>query len=55
LSEETFNLVAESARDRVVQKAGGRVKVNILIVSYDGRVLGSDSEARRLQIWRRSS
>ena len=55
LAQETFNLIAESAKDRVVQKAGNRVRVNILIVSYDGRVLGSDSEARRLQLWRRSS
>ena len=55
LAEETFNLIAESAKDRVIQKADGKVKVNILIVSHDGRVLGSDSEARRLQLWRRSS
>jgi cobalamin biosynthesis protein CbiD len=55
LSEETFNLIANSVRERVVQKAGGKVKANIVIVSYNGRVLGTDSGARGLPIWRRSS
>jgi cobalt-precorrin-5B (C1)-methyltransferase len=55
LSEATFNLIANSVKDRVVQKTGGKVKANIVIVSYDGRVLGSDSEAGGLHIWRRSS
>ncbi|HXZ90881.1 MAG TPA: cobalt-precorrin-5B (C(1))-methyltransferase CbiD [Candidatus Dormibacteraeota bacterium] len=55
LSEETFNLIANSVRERVVQKTGGKVKANIVIVSYNGRVLGTDSDARGLPIWRRSS
>ena len=55
LSETTFNLIANSARDRVDQKTGSKIKANIVIVSYDGRVLGSDSQARGLHIWRRST
>jgi len=55
LSEVTFNLIANSVKERVVQKTGGKVKVNIVIVSNDGRVLGSDSDAGGLYIWRRSS
>jgi cobalt-precorrin-5B (C1)-methyltransferase len=55
LSEVTFNLIANSVKDRVVQRTGGKVKVNIVLVSYDGRVLGADSDARGLNVWRRSS
>jgi hypothetical protein len=55
LSETTFNLIANSVKDRVDQKTGGKIKANVVIVSYDGKVLGSDSEARGLHIWRRSS
>ncbi len=55
LSEVTFNLIANSAKDHVVQKADGKVKVGIVIVSHDGRVLGTDSDSRGLQFWRRSS
>jgi len=55
LSETTFNLIAEAVKDRVIQKTGGGMKTWIVIVSYEGKVLGSDLEARRLGIWRRSS
>jgi len=55
LSEVTFNLIANSVKDRVTQRTGGKAKVNVVIVSYDGRVLGCDSDARGLGIWRRSS
>ena len=55
LSETTFNLIANAAKERVVQKAGGKVKVNIVIVSYEGGVLGSDSGASGLNIWRNST
>ena len=55
LSAATFNLIANSVKDVVIQKAGGKIKANIVIVSYDGKVLGTDSEARGLQIWRKSS
>ena len=54
LSEVTFNLIANSVKDRVVQRTGGKIKANIVLVSYDGRVLGTDSDARGLHIWRRS-
>jgi cobalt-precorrin-5B (C1)-methyltransferase len=54
-SEVTFNLIANSVKDRVVQSTRGKIKANIVIVSYDGRVLGTDSDARGLHIWRRSS
>jgi len=55
LSDTTFNLIANSVKDYVIQKAGGKIKANIVIISYDGKVLGTDSEARGLQIWRKSS
>jgi hypothetical protein len=55
LSEVTFNLIANSVKDRVVQRTDGKIKANIVLVSYDGRVLGTDSDARGLNIWRRSS
>jgi len=55
LAETTFNLIADAVKDRVIQKTGGSMKTQIVIVSYEGKVLGSDSETRGLKIWRRSS
>jgi len=55
LSEATFNLIANSIKDRIVQMTRGKVKANIVLVSYDGRVLGTDSDARGLDIWQSSS
>jgi cobalt-precorrin-5B (C1)-methyltransferase len=55
LSEATFNLIANSIKERVVQRTSNRIKAYILLVSYDGRILGTDSEARGLDIWRNSS
>ena len=55
LSETTFNLIANEVKGRVLQKTNGKIKTTIVLVSYDGKVLGADSDVRRLQIWRRSS
>ena len=55
LAETTFNLIADAIKERVIQKTGGSMKTRIVIVSYEGKVLGSDSETRRLRIWRKSS
>jgi cobalt-precorrin-5B (C1)-methyltransferase len=55
LSDATFNLIADSVKDFVLRKGGDKIKASVLIVSYDGKVLGADSEARGLHIWRKSS
>jgi cobalt-precorrin-5B (C1)-methyltransferase len=55
LSQATFNLIANSVKDRVTEKVNGEVKVSTVIVSLDGTVLGLDSNAGGLDFWRRSS
>jgi len=54
LSESTFNLIAETVKDRVTEKMKGEVKVSTVIVSHEGTILGLDSNARGLNIWRKS-
>jgi cobalt-precorrin-5B (C1)-methyltransferase len=53
LSNKTFNLIAEAVKERINERTGGRVKVNVVIVSLEQKILGYDSEARGLKIWRR--
>jgi cobalt-precorrin-5B (C1)-methyltransferase len=55
LVEATFNLIANSVKDRVTGNIKGKVKVGAVIVSLDGTILGLDSNAGGLNIWRRSS
>lgn len=55
LSDTTFNLIADAVKERVNERTGGRVKVSVVMVSLERKILGSDSEARGLKIWRRRS
>lgn len=55
LSDATFNLIAEAVKERIIGKIGGKLKVSVVIVSLGGKLLGSDSSARGLEIWRRKS
>lgn len=55
LAEATFNLIADAISDRVAEKINGEVKVSAVIVSLNGTVIGLDTNARGLNLWRRSS
>jgi cobalt-precorrin-5B (C1)-methyltransferase len=55
LSRATFNRIAEKVRSRVMDRIKEKTKVNVVIVSYDGAVLGADENARCAEPWLNST
>ena len=55
LSRATFDRIAEKVRLRVIDRIKEKAKVSVIIVSYDGTVLGADESARRAEPWLNST
>jgi cobalt-precorrin-5B (C1)-methyltransferase len=55
LSRATFDRIAEKVRLRVIDRIKEKAKVSVIIVSYDGTVLGADENARRAEPWLNST
>jgi len=55
LSRATFNRIAEKVRSRVMDRIKEKAQVNVIIVSYDGAVLGADESARCAEPWLNSA
>jgi cobalt-precorrin-5B (C1)-methyltransferase len=55
LSRATFDRIAEKVRLRVMDRIKEKAKVSVIIVSYDGTVLGADESARRAEPWLNST
>ncbi len=53
LSERVFDRIAESVNEHVTERTQNKIKVNVIIVSMDGEVLGVDKNARNLGNWRK--
>ncbi len=54
LAEQVFDRIAERVSERVTERTQGKIKVNVIIVSMDGEVLGVDKNARSLEkAWRK--
>ena len=51
LSRATFDLIAEKVRSRVMDRIKEKAEVSVIIVSYDGAVLGADESARCAEPW----
>lgn len=48
LTQPTYDRIAQKIYTRVTDRTKGQIKFNIIIVSMDGKVLGTDENARRL-------
>jgi cobalt-precorrin-5B (C1)-methyltransferase len=55
LSRATFDRIAEKVRSRVMDRIKEKAKVSVIIVAYDGTVLGADESARRAEPWLNST
>jgi cobalt-precorrin-5B (C1)-methyltransferase len=55
LSRTTFDRIAEKVRSRVMDRIKEKAKVSVIIVSYDGSVLGADKNARSAEPWLNST
>ena len=51
LVEPTYNLIAQRVHKQVSDRVENKVKISIVIVAMDGRVLGMDENARRDKPW----
>lgn len=51
LVETTYNRIAKRVWQRVSDRVENKIKINIVIVSMDGKVLGMDENARRDKPW----
>ncbi len=55
LSDQVFESIAERVSERVTERTQYKIKINVIIVSMDGEVLGVDKNARSLEAaWRKS-
>jgi len=48
---ETFNAIAEKCAARISERAGGRVKVAVVMVLFDGKVAGVGGAYRSMKLW----
>ena len=55
LVRATFDAIAQKVSVRIAERTKGRIKVSVIIVSMDGKVLGVDENARSLEPWLNSS
>jgi cobalt-precorrin-5B (C1)-methyltransferase len=51
LLEATYNHIATRVHQRVIDRVENKIKISIIIVSMDGRVLGMDENARCNKPW----
>jgi cobalt-precorrin-5B (C1)-methyltransferase len=51
LVEPTYNLIAERVHKQVSDRVENKVKISVVIVAMDGKVLGMDENARRDRPW----
>ena len=51
LAEATYNKIAERVSQRVCDRVENKIKISIVIVSMDGKVLGMDQNARCNKPW----
>jgi len=51
LLEPTYNKIAERVNQRVSDRVENKIKISVIIVSMDGKVLGMDQNARRKKPW----
>lgn len=51
LVEPTYDLIAERVHKQVSDRVENKIKISIVIVAMDGRVLGMDQNARRNKPW----
>jgi cobalt-precorrin-5B (C1)-methyltransferase len=51
LVEATYDLIAERVHKQVSDRVDNKIKISIVIVAMDGRVLGMDKNARREKPW----
>jgi cobalt-precorrin-5B (C1)-methyltransferase len=55
LVRATFDAISQKVAARIAERTKGKVKVSVIIVSMDGKVLGADESARRLEPWLNSA
>ena len=51
LTESTYGLIAERVHQRISDRVDDKVKISIVIVSMDGKVLGMDTNAKENKPW----
>jgi cobalt-precorrin-5B (C1)-methyltransferase len=51
LVEATYNLIAQKVHKQVSERVENKVKISVVIVAMDGRVLGMDDNARMEKPW----
>jgi cobalt-precorrin-5B (C1)-methyltransferase len=51
LVESTYNLIAERVRKQVSDRVENKIKISVVIVAMDGKVLGMDTNARCDKPW----
>ena len=51
LVEATYDRIAERVHQRVSDRVETKIKINVVIVSMDGKVLGMDQNARSDEPW----
>ncbi|MGD6851370.1 MAG: cobalt-precorrin-5B (C(1))-methyltransferase CbiD [Candidatus Bathyarchaeia archaeon] len=51
LAEPTYNLIAERIHKQVSDRVENKIKISVVIVAMDGRVLGMDANARCEKPW----
>ncbi len=51
LIEATYNLIAERVHQRVSDRVENKIKISVVIVAMDGKVLGMDENARCNKPW----
>ena len=51
LVEATYNRIAERVHQRVSDRVENKIKISVVIVSMDGKVLGMDENARCNKPW----
>jgi cobalt-precorrin-5B (C1)-methyltransferase len=53
LSTQVFDRIAERVRQRISDRVQQKIKINIILVSLDGEILGADKNARSLDLWQK--
>jgi cobalt-precorrin-5B (C1)-methyltransferase len=51
LVEPTYDLIAERVHKQVSDRVENKIKISVVIVAMDGKVLGMDTNARRNKPW----
>ncbi len=53
LSMQVFDRIAERISQRMSERVQQKIKISIILVSLDGEILGSDSNARSSELWQK--